>query len=143
VVALPLDYSAFCQLHQDRYRDYAHSRLGSMRLAERAVADALGDLALNWQRALASSAPAAVAWDLLAARVRAARRSPAAPAHPDTFHRLLPPLQADTALLKYRLLLTVAQSACLLGLEAPAVAGALAAARRALRDGPVGTSPLP
>lgn len=143
VVALPLDYSAFCQLHQDQYRAYAHSRLGSMRLAERAVADALGDLAVNWHQALASSAPAAVAWDLLGARVRAARRSPAVPSHADTLHRLLPALQADTALLKYRMMLTTSQSACLLGLDTSVVAGALAAARRALRNEPTEQTPRP
>jgi DNA-directed RNA polymerase specialized sigma24 family protein len=128
-----LEYNAFCQLHRDRYCAYARARIGNAILAERAVADALGDLAVIWRQALSSSAPAAWAWDLLSARVRVARRSPYAPAGGDGLHRMLPALQADTVLLRHRMMLTMAETACLLGLDISLVASTLATARRTLR----------
>lgn len=132
IVALPLDYTAFCLLHQHNYLRYARARLQRPDLSEQSVADALGDLAVNWNGALCSAAPAARAWLLLGRRVARAARGPRTSQRADTLHRLLPTRQADMVVLRHRLLLDHAQTAALMGLEALTVAADLAAAHRAL-----------
>lgn len=129
VVALPLDYTAFCLLHQHHYLRYARARIRRPSSAEHAVAGALGDLAITWHSALCSSAPAAWAWDLLRRRIRQAAR---APFDTDTLHRMLPDEQADTVVLRHRLLLNYTQTAALMGLEPCTVVAHLAAAHRTL-----------
>ncbi|GAA2126116.1 hypothetical protein [Streptomyces synnematoformans] len=130
-IALPLDYTAFCLLHEENYVRYSRARVADAAAGRLAVARALGDLALAWDRALRSASVAAVAWETLRTRVRAAART-AGPAPGWDPHRTLPDLQADALLLRYRLALTDAQAAQLMGVAEPVVAGQLRLARRQL-----------
>ncbi|WP_037913257.1 RNA polymerase sigma factor sigma-70 region 4 domain-containing protein [Actinacidiphila yeochonensis] len=101
------------------------------------MAEALGDLAVNWKQALSGS-PAALAWDLLGDRVRAALRAPAAAGESEALQRMLPPLQADLVILRHKLTLGTAESAGLLGLDVSTVVSNLAAARRTLSGAAAG-----
>ncbi|WP_407560878.1 hypothetical protein [Streptomyces sp. 184] len=130
-IALPLEYTAFCLLHEEHYVHYSRARVGEATTGRVAVARALGDLALAWDRALRSASVAAAAWELLRIRVRAAARA-AGPAPGWDLHRTLPDLQADAMILRYRLALTDAQSAQLMGVEEPVVASQLRLAWRQL-----------
>jgi hypothetical protein len=130
-IALPLDYTAFCLLYEEHYVHYSRARVADPATGRVAVARALGDLALAWDRALRSPSVAAVAWEILRIRVRAAART-AGPAPGWDLLRTLPDLQADAMLLRYRLALTNARSAQLMGVEEPVIAGQLRLAWRQL-----------
>ncbi|WEH12214.1 hypothetical protein [Streptomyces sp. VNUA24] len=96
-IAMPAAFTAFCQSHLDIYTRYATLRLGDDRQARALAQAALGDLAMMWPEALQSPSPSALAWRLLAARIgRAAADNRA-------LYRVLPAVQADAVLLRYRL----------------------------------------
>ncbi|MFF4509264.1 hypothetical protein [Streptomyces sp. NPDC001401] len=106
---MPAAFAAFCQRHLDIYIRYALLRVGDDRQARVLAQAALGDLAMAWAEALQSPSPAALAWRLLAARISGVA--------PDDLqlYRVLPALQADAVLLRYRLGLPAAEAAEVMG----------------------------
>ncbi|MGA5703074.1 hypothetical protein [Peterkaempfera bronchialis] len=97
-LALPLDFTAFCELHHHHYQRYARTRITDPATAQHAVHAALGDIAMRWPHLLASPSPAACAWHLLKHRIRQHTTNPRDSGHNDDL--------ADTALLHHTLHLT-------------------------------------
>lgn len=132
-MVLPLEYTAFCLLHQERYLRYTRERMQDAGMSRQVVEAVLGNLATLWPTVISSPRPAAVAWRLLDALISSALRAAVQPARPvDAVHRMLPPAQADAVILRCRLRLSETQAAELMGVEAPAVASQLRMAQRAL-----------
>ncbi|MGI5414244.1 sigma factor-like helix-turn-helix DNA-binding protein [Streptomyces chartreusis] len=133
-LALPLEYTAFCLLYQERYLHYTRERVQDAWMSQQLVEAVLGNLVTIWPAVISSPRPAAVAWRLLDALISSALRSHGhAVAQPvDAVHQVLPPAQADAVILRCRLHLSEAQAAELMGVEAPAVASQLRMAQRAL-----------
>jgi hypothetical protein len=131
---LPLEYTAFCLLHQERYLHYTRERIQDAGRSLTVVEAALGCLATSWPTVISSSRPAAVAWHLLDTVISCALRREGAVSvqRVDAVHRLLPRAQADAVILCCRLQLSVVQAAELMGVEAPAVASHLLMAQRVL-----------
>jgi hypothetical protein len=130
LISLPLDYTAFCTLHQDAYLRYAQARIADAEASRAVVSSALGELALTWTSALRSSSPEVIAWQLLGRLVRAAVIRSGAVGR--SMHRLLPAAQADAVLLCGQLSLSVKQAAALMGEEEPTVRSRLRAGLRSL-----------
>ncbi|MFD5752475.1 hypothetical protein [Streptomyces sp. NPDC127033] len=133
-ICLPLDYTAFCTLHQDSYLRYAYARIADLEEARAVVRTALGELALVWPSALRSSCPQAVAWQLLGRLVSAAQVRSGAASRDRSVHRILPAGPADALLLCHGLSLTARQAAALMGEEEPTVRSQLSAALRCLSE---------
>lgn len=133
-VVLPLEYTAFCLLYQERYLHYTRERVQDAWMSQQLVAAVLGNLVTIWPTVISSPRPAAVAWRLLDALISSALRDRGyAVAQPvDAVHQVLPTAQADAVILRCRLHLSEAQAAELMGVEAPAVASQLRMAQRAL-----------
>ncbi|MEV7787629.1 hypothetical protein AB0O72_19895 [Streptomyces sp. NPDC088106] len=133
-VVLPLEYTAFCLLHQEGYLRYARERVRDDWMSRQIVEVALGNLATIWPTVISSPRPAAVAWRLLDALISSALRDRRARAAQsvDAVYQLLPPAQADAVILCCRLRLSEVQAADLMGVEAPTVASQLRMAQRAL-----------
>ncbi|MGW7517820.1 sigma-70 family RNA polymerase sigma factor [Streptomyces sp. NPDC054796] len=78
---LPLDFSAFHQMHRESYLRWAERYLHCRADAEEAVDDAFEQLALTWIHVLSTDNPAAYAWQVMKNRVvdhaRARGRRPA------------------------------------------------------------------
>ncbi|MFF8971757.1 RNA polymerase sigma factor [Streptomyces sp. NPDC014995] len=66
---LPLDFSAFHQMHRPRYVREAQRCLGSRADAEEAVDEAFVQLAEDWPQILRTENPAAYAWRVMKNRV--------------------------------------------------------------------------
>ncbi|MET9116061.1 sigma-70 region 4 domain-containing protein [Streptomyces longwoodensis] len=129
---LPLEYTAFCLLHQERYLRYTRERVQDASMSRQVVEAVLGNLATLWPTVISSPRPAAVAWRLLDALISSALRDTALPRPVDAVHRMLPPAQADAVILRCRLHLSDAQAAELMGVETSTVASQLRMAQRAL-----------
>ncbi|MDK9497046.1 sigma factor-like helix-turn-helix DNA-binding protein [Streptomyces katrae] len=84
--------------------------------------DALGEA---WPTVISSDRrPASIVWEMLVSRVAAASRDARerrSSRGRDTLHSALPDQQADVVMLRYRLCLTAAETADLMGLEEPEV----------------------
>ncbi|MEU9348962.1 sigma factor-like helix-turn-helix DNA-binding protein [Streptomyces sp. NPDC048278] len=136
-LVLPLEYTAFCQLHQEDYLRYTHERVQDAWMSRQVVKAVLGNLATIWPTVISSPRPAAVAWQLLDALISSAlsqRTAPPAAQTADSMHRMLPPGQADALILRCQLHLSEQRAAELMGVEAPTVASQLLMAQRALGD---------
>ncbi|WP_329240762.1 sigma-70 region 4 domain-containing protein [Streptomyces sp. NBC_01478] len=133
-LVLPLEYTAFCLLHQDRYLHYTRERVQDAWMSRQVVEAVLGNLATIWPTVISSPRPAAVAWRLLDALITSALggRQAGAAQPADAVHQLLPRAQADAVILRCRLDLSEKEAAELMGVEAPAVASQLRMAQRAL-----------
>ncbi|MGW4786742.1 hypothetical protein [Streptomyces sp. NPDC004230] len=131
---LPVEYTAFCLLHRDRYLRYTRERVQDSWMSQQVVEAALGNLATLWPTVISSPRPAAVAWRLLDALISSALRGrrPNTGQGVDAVHQVLPAAQADAVILRCRLHLSDRQAAELMGVEAPAVATQLRMAQRAL-----------
>jgi hypothetical protein len=68
---VPVEFAAFCALYQQRYLEYALSRLADARQADAVVRRALAELADQWDQALRSPHTNAYAWRLLSRHVHA------------------------------------------------------------------------
>ncbi|MFR9724007.1 hypothetical protein ACL02R_11670 [Streptomyces sp. MS19] len=126
---LPLEFTAFCVLHQPCYLRYSEARLGSTPAAKQAVAAALGDLAMSWSSALASLSPARAAWSLLTDRVDNAPVAPSADATA-ALYRILPAFQADLVVLHHQLRVPLTLVSRTVGRPHGDVAGLLSLAER-------------
>ncbi|WP_380282239.1 RNA polymerase sigma factor [Kitasatospora purpeofusca] len=62
---LPIAFTAFHDLHAQRYTDYAFAHLGEAGMVRDLVDDVFVALADHWDRVLAQPRPAAYAWALL------------------------------------------------------------------------------
>ncbi|WP_328786164.1 sigma factor-like helix-turn-helix DNA-binding protein [Streptomyces sp. NBC_00273] len=136
-VTLPADYTAFCVRNQQAYITYARARSQDAQLARRIVESVLSALVVIWPTVIASDRPASVAWRMLSTQVAAATRQARRQRKDrvrDTMHSTLPAEQADVLLLRYRLNLSWAQTAELMGLEESEVAFQLARGISRLTD---------
>ncbi|MGW7064059.1 sigma factor-like helix-turn-helix DNA-binding protein [Streptomyces sp. NPDC054904] len=123
-VCLQLGYSAFCLRNQDRYIRYARARSLDASRARAVVESVLDALVETWPAVISSDRPASIVWDMLATRVAAAAREARerrTGRGRDTLHSALPDQQADVVVLRYRLCLTAAETADLMGLDEPEV----------------------
>lgn len=149
-LALPLDFAAFCELHQPHYTHYARLRLDPA-AAEQAVQATFGDLAIRWPRVLRCPSPAAWAWHTFKSRIAQALQPPggvprqAAAGPPgvpeprsaaDDICPALPDAVADTLTLHHALHLTPTQIADVTGTDPATVAYHLHTAERRLRGRP-------
>ncbi|MEW2400271.1 sigma factor-like helix-turn-helix DNA-binding protein [Streptomyces sp. NPDC046862] len=134
VLTLPVEYTAFCLLHRERYLRYTRERVQDAWASQKVVEAALGNLATIWPTVISSSRPAAIAWRLLDALIASALRGQGANKNQqlDAVHQTLPRAQADAVILRCRLQLSEAQAAELMGVEKPVVASHLRMAQRAL-----------
>jgi DNA-directed RNA polymerase specialized sigma24 family protein len=124
-IGMPAAFAAFCLRHLDVYTRYAAVRIGDERQARMLVQAAFGDLAMLWAEALESPSPSALAWRLLAARTSRAASGDGA-----ELYRVLPARQADAVLLHYRLGLSAATAADVMGWQPGEFAYLLKAAVR-------------
>jgi DNA-directed RNA polymerase specialized sigma24 family protein len=108
---MPLLYDAFCRDRWRVYSRYATAYVGSARIGSELAHDSLRDLAFGWADALRSPSPAAVAWDLLTARTRT-RPTEAV----RCLHSLVHHSEAQALLLRYKLGLSAAEAADVMGL---------------------------
>ncbi|PAK27696.1 hypothetical protein CJD44_02715 [Streptomyces sp. alain-838] len=132
-LVLPLEYTAFCLMHQERYLHYTRERVRDPLMSQQVVRALLGNLATIWPTVISSPRPAAVAWRLLDALISSVlRNGDADVTGPDPVHHVLPPAQADAVVLRCRMQLSEAQAAELMGVEPPVVATRLRMAQRAL-----------
>lgn len=131
-IRLPLDFTAFCELRHAAYRRYAYLRLADRAAAERAVRNALGDLAADWLRILSSPRPAGPAWQQLLIRIdHEARRLPPPPTAARRLYARLPAPQAEAMLLHLEGL-SIPEAADLTGNEAGTLAYRLRSAQSIL-----------
>ncbi len=132
-LVLPLEYTAFCLLYQERYLHYTRERVHDPLMSQQVVRALLGNLATIWPTVISSPRPAAVAWRLLDALISSVlRNGDAGVTGPDPVRQVLPPAQADAVVLRCRMHLSEAQAAELMGVEPPVVATRLRMAQRAL-----------
>ncbi|WP_406387285.1 sigma factor-like helix-turn-helix DNA-binding protein [Streptomyces sp. NBC_00887] len=134
---MPVEFTAFCLRHQERYIRYARARSLDAGKARQIVESVLGALVVVWPSVISSDMPSRVAWQVLTAQVDwalldadRARRGNAG----DAAHLALPPRQADAVLLRYRLCLSRAETAELMGVKESEVALDLAKAVDSLQS---------
>ncbi|MEU6227493.1 hypothetical protein [Streptomyces sp. NPDC047042] len=124
-IGMPSAFAAFCVRHLDIYTRYAAVRMRDGGQARALAQAALGDLAMMWAEALESPSPSALAWRLLAVRTGRAAAGGGL-----ELYRMLPVPQADAVLLRYRLGLSAAEAAEVMGWEPGEFACLLKAAVR-------------
>ncbi|MEE1839718.1 hypothetical protein ABZ776_18335 [Streptomyces sp. NPDC007076] len=121
---LLLGYKAFCIRNENRYIQYARARSLEQALARAVVDSVLQTLVMRWPQIISGDRPAFEAWEMLVSRVAAAaretRRARSRQGR-DAVHQTLSGQEADVVLLRYRLSLTLAETADLMGLEVPEV----------------------
>ncbi|MFF5931584.1 sigma-70 RNA polymerase sigma factor region 4 domain-containing protein [Streptomyces hydrogenans] len=125
--AFLMGYRAFCLRNENRYLRYARARSLDPGRARVVVDSLLCALVDEWPRIIASDRPASEAWKMLVLRV-AASVGEGPRAHGgrrDTVHQTLEGLEADVFVLRYRMSLSPAETADLMGLEVPEVTVAL------------------
>ncbi|MEU1690023.1 hypothetical protein ABZ590_00120 [Streptomyces hirsutus] len=121
---LLLGYKAFCLRNESRYIQYARARSLEPGRARAVVESVLQMLVMQWPQIISSDRPAFEAWEMLVCRVAAATwetRRACNGRGRDTVHQALPGQEADVVLLRYRLSLSPAETADLMGLEVPEV----------------------
>ncbi|MGW5677908.1 hypothetical protein ACWEV4_22940 [Streptomyces sp. NPDC003860] len=133
-VSMPPSYTVFCLDRTTVYQRYAEIRVGCSRLGAQLVRETFGDLAMLWVEALQSPSPAAMSWALLAARITAHGHRPR-----DCVHDLLPRAQADALVLRYKVGLTAAHAATVMGIATSEITVLQMAAVRAMAN-PSGNS---
>ncbi|GAA4999697.1 hypothetical protein [Kitasatospora paranensis] len=121
LAAMPLEFTAFCELHRPRYLSYARVWIQDPVRARRVVDRALRDLADVWPEVLGSPNPTAIAWQILRGTVAACDRPHAEPA---VVHRPAP-ADEDLAILHYVVGLAAPEIADTVGAERASVAGQL------------------
>ena len=129
--AAAVDFTAFVQLHQIAYEEYAQARLVDQVLSRHAVAAALQSTELTWTLLLSGPSATACAWLILRETVTSARGQVILP-NVDFLHLSLPARAADAALLYGRLGYQVSEAAQLMGLPEPDLHVGLMIAQRAL-----------
>ncbi|GJF30151.1 hypothetical protein KNE206_28510 [Kitasatospora sp. NE20-6] len=126
---MPLEFTAFCELHRPRYLSYARVWFHDPARAGRVVDQAFHALADVWPEVLGSPNPAAIAWQILRSTVAECDRPRP---EPIVEHRPAP-ADEDLAILHYVVGLAAPEIADVVGAEAASVAGQL---RHALRGMP-------
>lgn len=107
-----LAYEAFCRDHWPVYRAFGTAAAGCNRVGADIARGALCDLAFQWDAALRTAAPAALAWELLSAK--------SGPHHTRSVRRLCGVLgtrEVDALLLRYRVGLSTPEAAHAMGLD--------------------------
>ncbi|WP_030271879.1 hypothetical protein [Streptomyces sp. NRRL B-24484] len=126
---MPLEFTAFCELHRPRYLSYARVWFHDPSAAGRVVDHAFRTLAQVWPEVLGSSNPTAIAWQILRSTVAECERPNSEPL---AEHRPAP-ADEDLAILHYVVGLAAPEIADVVGAETASVAGQL---RHALRRMP-------
>jgi hypothetical protein len=139
LVALPIEFTAFCELRYEPFLRYARVHLDDLGCAEHAVRAGLGDLAITWPQVLRRPCPGEVAWHAVKQRIRDSVReqqkgTPRAKAVLGLIYRAVPEDQADAVVLRYLLDLTVDQAADLMGADPATVSYKLQAVQRRLGE---------
>ncbi|MFJ6772264.1 hypothetical protein ACIQOV_15075 [Kitasatospora sp. NPDC091257] len=115
---VPLEFTAFCELHRPRYLSYARVWLTEHAAAAIAVQQAFAEIAVHWRELMGSSNPTAHAWEILRGTVAEhTRRVTADPGR----H----PAEDDLAILHYVVGLAAPEIADVIGTDAASVAGRL------------------
>ncbi len=115
---VPLEFTAFCELHRPRYLSYARVWLTEHSAAATAVQQAFAEIAVHWRELMGSANPTAHAWEILRGIV--ADHTRRAPAAPDRH-----PADDDLAILHYVVGLAAPEIADVIGTDAASVAGRL------------------
>ncbi|MER7768191.1 hypothetical protein [Kitasatospora sp. NPDC096140] len=115
---VPLEFTAFCELHRPRYLSYARVWLTEHGDAAIAVQQAFAEIAVHWRELMGSSNPTAHAWEILRGTV--AERTRREPPDPDRH-----PADDDLAILHYVVGLAAPEIADVIGTDAASVAGRL------------------
>ncbi|MEU3573314.1 hypothetical protein AB0E96_33540 [Kitasatospora sp. NPDC036755] len=115
---VPLEFTAFCELHRPRYLSYAHVWLTEHSAAAAAVQQAFAEIAVHWRELMGSSNPTAHAWEILRGTV--ADHTRRVTADPDRH-----PADDDLAILHYVVGLAAPEIADVIGTDAASVAGRL------------------
>ncbi|MFD4656519.1 hypothetical protein ACFWP2_12915 [Kitasatospora sp. NPDC058444] len=115
---VPLEFTAFCELHRPRYLSYAHVWLTEHSAAAVAVQQAFAEIAVHWRELMGSSNPTAHAWEILRGTVAAHTRQ----VTPDPDRH---PADDDLAILHYVVGLAAPEIADVIGTDAASVAGRL------------------
>ncbi|MER7580981.1 hypothetical protein [Kitasatospora sp. NPDC097691] len=115
---VPLEFTAFCELHRPRYLSYARVWLTEHGGAATAVQQAFAEIAVHWRELMGSSNPTAHAWEILRGTVaeHTRRESPDPHRHP---------ADDDLAILHYVVGLAAPEIADVIGTDAASVAGRL------------------
>ncbi|MFD9129686.1 hypothetical protein [Kitasatospora sp. NPDC059571] len=121
LASMPLEFTAFCELHRPRYLSYARVWFHDPVRAGQVVDRALRALAGIWSEVLGSPNPTAIAWQILRSTVAACDRP--APG-PIAEHRPAP-ADEDLAILHYVVGLAAPEIADTVGAERASVAGQL------------------
>ncbi|MEH0407433.1 sigma factor-like helix-turn-helix DNA-binding protein [[Kitasatospora] papulosa] len=135
-LTLPVEFIAFCLRYQERYLRYARARSLDAGRARQIVESVLSALVLVWPSVIGSDRPSRVAWRMLTAQVAWALHDADQvrwQGSGDAAHLALPHQQADVVLLYYRLCLSRAETAELMGMKESEVALDLAKAVDSLR----------
>jgi DNA-directed RNA polymerase specialized sigma24 family protein len=121
---MPVEFTAFCELHRPRYLSYARVWFSDPGHAAEAVRCALRALAADWPKVLGSPNAAAAAWQIIRDTL-AEQRSIAAPVG------LRPgPADEDLAILHYVVGLATREIADVVGADTASVTGRLRHAER-------------
>ncbi|MFF4382331.1 hypothetical protein ACIQI7_27525 [Kitasatospora sp. NPDC092039] len=115
---VPLEFTAFCELHRPRYLSYARVWLTEHSAAATAVQQAFAEIAACWRELMGSSNPTAHAWEILRGTV--AHHTRQATPDPDRH-----PADDDLAILHYVVGLAAPEIADVIGTDAASVAGRL------------------
>ncbi|MCG7523828.1 hypothetical protein MHW47_05115 [Streptomyces sp. OfavH-34-F] len=122
---LPVTFTAFCVRRLPAYVRFATACTGCHRTGRNLAQDALGDLATIWEHALRSASPAAISWNLISERGSSHARL-----RSSSVYRVLSRPHADAVVLRYRLGMTAAEVAELMGIDEAELKGMLHYATR-------------
>ncbi|MFE4971728.1 hypothetical protein ACFRAR_06380 [Kitasatospora sp. NPDC056651] len=115
---VPLEFTAFCELHRPRYLSYARVWLTEHSTAATAVQQAFAEIAVHWRELMGSSNPTAHAWEILRGTV--AEHTRQVTSDPERH-----PADDDLAILHYVVGLAAPEIADVIGTDAASVAGRL------------------
>ncbi|MEV7778677.1 hypothetical protein [Kitasatospora sp. NPDC088351] len=116
---MPLEFTAFCELHRPRYLSYARVWLPEQAEAAGAVQQAFAEIAIRWRELLGSSNPTAHAWQILRGIVTDHTRLSRPP------EPVRHPVDDDLAILHYVVGLAAPEIADVIGTDTASVAGRL------------------
>ncbi|WP_354640717.1 hypothetical protein [Kitasatospora camelliae] len=120
---MPVEYTAFCELHRPRYLSYARVWFREPGQAAEVVRHALHALAAVWPEVLGSPSPAAAAWEIL--------RETVADQHSRTPDGLQPgQADEDLAILHYVVGLATPEIADVVGVDTASISSQLRHAKR-------------
>ncbi|MGX1761963.1 hypothetical protein ACWIG5_34505 [Streptomyces lydicus] len=138
LAALPVDFTALCELRYGLFLSFTRLHLEAPGHAEDTVRAALGDLAITWTQVLQRPCVAEAAWTALRHRITAETQHLRGQGRGGTLlglvYRALPEVQADAVALRYLMKLSLGEAADLVGADPAAIAYRVRAAQRQLGE---------